>query len=801
MTNKIVIENQKQGTPQSVWDIDDPDSSIEGFTTDISTNVGDTVDFKINTPSDDYRIEIYRLGYYNGDGARLVETIDHEGGPVIVQPDHLVDPETGAVDAGNWQITDSWNVPTDAVSGVYIAKLVREDGGVTGSGENHIPFIIREDGSQSDIVFQTSDTTWQAYNSWGGQNLYDLYATSAVSYNRPITTRTESLDGDPTGGLWTYFFADEYPGLVWLEQNGYDVSYISGIDTARNGDQLLNHDVFVSVGHDEYWSSEQRDSVEAARDAGVNLAFWSANEIYWKTEWRPSIDGSDTPFRTMVTYKETESGQTNPSGIWTGTWGDPNAPDGIDPQNALAGTLFTVNGHFGALQVPHEFSQLRLWRDTDVADLQPGETAILSPDILGPEWNENIDNGYRPGGTVNFSSSTYNVPFHLEDFGNNTYVQGDATHSLTLYRAPSGALVFSSGTQYWTWGLSDQHDPVYGLTGQADANIQQAMVNLFADMGIQPETLQANLVAASASTDFEAPVISASLLEVTNSGTSATLSLSGSASDSGGGQVAGVEASFDGGTTWFLAAGTSDWNYTLNGAAPETIEVRAVDDSINLGASAIVPDVVIDRAMEESLSGNALVRTVGFTDLADDEPWVQVWDSYDAADQWVMQTISYDDGSQQIVFLDPYNNEQWDQVWDTYDAQGFWQNQMIDYDDGSQQIAFLDPTDIQPWTQVWDTYDTEGLWQQQMIFYDDGSQQTALLDPSDIQPWTQVWDTYDAQGLWQKQEISYDDGSNEFSTIDSLDTEPWFSDNYIYDAQSVLVLHYQILDNGDTIYP
>ena len=246
MSNEIVLENQKQGNPESEWGLaNGPSSSIEGFTADISADVGGAVQFKINTDSTHYRLDIYRLGYYDGDGARLVGSIDHNG--AVNQPAPIVNLTTGTVDAGNWGVTDTWNVPTDAVSGVYIAKLVREDGT---QGENQIPFIVRDDGSHSDIVFQTSDTTWQAYNDWGGASLYtDTLGNGAsrayaVSYNRPLDTQTTmSVFGD-----------GEYSAIRWLEKNGYDVSYIAGVDTARSGSELLDHKAFLSVGHDEYWS-------------------------------------------------------------------------------------------------------------------------------------------------------------------------------------------------------------------------------------------------------------------------------------------------------------------------------------------------------------------------------------------------------------------------------------------------------------------------------------------------------------------------------------------------------------------
>ena len=73
MSNEIVLENEKQGNPESEWGLPNgASSSIEGFTTDISTNLGGTVQFKINTDANNYRLDIYRLGYYDGDGARLV---------------------------------------------------------------------------------------------------------------------------------------------------------------------------------------------------------------------------------------------------------------------------------------------------------------------------------------------------------------------------------------------------------------------------------------------------------------------------------------------------------------------------------------------------------------------------------------------------------------------------------------------------------------------------------------------------------------------------------------------------------
>ena len=153
-SNPIVVENSLPGTPQSQWDISGAgDPSIQGFATDISVNVGQTINFKIKTDAPTYTINIYRLGYYGGMGARRVVTMQASG---QVQQPCLKDLTTGLVDCGNWATSASWQVPADATSGIYFAHLIRNDN----QRESHIVFIVRNDNSHSAILFQTSDETW-----------------------------------------------------------------------------------------------------------------------------------------------------------------------------------------------------------------------------------------------------------------------------------------------------------------------------------------------------------------------------------------------------------------------------------------------------------------------------------------------------------------------------------------------------------------------------------------------------------------------------------------------------------------
>ncbi|CAN7457392.1 DUF4082 domain-containing protein [Phenylobacterium sp. LjRoot219] len=635
-SNTILLENQKPGTPKSIWDAP-ASNQIEGFATQFSVDNGSSVSFKINlnvgsSATAPYHIEIYRLGYYGGDGATLVTTLNNLTGRA--QPNPITD-SRGLVDAGNWTVSASWQTPADAVSGVYLAKLVRNDNGAT----NQIPFIVRDDGSTSDIVLQTSDTTWQAYNGWAGRNgqvggsLYggfdqpaniapdqspfDQDRAFAVSYNRPFIVR----DGGGTyAGAQDYLFGADYAAIYFLEKNGYDVSYISGIDTDRLGvGALTDHLAYISVGHDEYWSGGQRANVEAARDSGVNLLFWSGNEVYWKTRWESSIvDG--TPFRTLVSYKETKFNYSldagpsdypnvDPSTQWTGTWrdtrfvGNPNAV-GARPENSLTGQLFGPDGtgeFGGALDIPAAFAGLRVWRDTGVG---ANGAQNLAPGIIGYEWDVVPEDASRPPSLIKLSETTIPWSEILVDQGNRTE-PGTATHNLSLYRDDSGALVFGAGTVFWSWGLSNQHDnSPYGANIETRA-LQQFTINMFADMGIQPQVADAilasqGLVRASATNDHigatatlnNLPDTVGALSTVTISGTAADIDNNPSNAD---GRVAVVEVSTDNGQTWRVAQGTANWSYnwtpTVQGTY--TVRVRAIDDSLNvLPNSQLASDVV-----------------------------------------------------------------------------------------------------------------------------------------------------------------------------------------------------------------
>ncbi len=585
--NAIEAENCLPGNPSSQWDINGSgDSSIQGFATDISFNQGQTVSFKVSTNATNYKLDIYRMGYYSGMGARLITTVSPSATLPQTQPACKTDSATGLLDCGNWSTSASWTIPTTATSGIYFAKVTRLDTG----GASHVVFVVRNDSSHSDILFKTSDTTWEAYNDYGGANMYvggpgPQGGAYKVSYNRPFHTRVYEF--------YSWVFNAEYPMVRFLESNGFDVTYFSSLDADRFGSLILNHKTALSVGHDEYWSGNERANVESARAGGVNLGFFSGNEVFWKTRWENSIDGLSTPNRTLVCYKETHSNKvTDPLDppIWTGTWRDrrfsPPA-DGGRPENGLTGTMFVVNGPGPTMdvQIPMADGKMRFWRNTSVASLASNQKYTTSANLLGYEWDIDADNGFRPAGLFDLSTATYNISGNYLLDNGSTYGSGTAVHHLTAYRYSSNghsALVFGAGTSQWPWALDGKHD---GGTTVPDVNLQQATVNLFADMGVQPVTLQGGLIQASQSSDAIPPTSTITSPAPGSSVQGSSLvTVAGTAADAGGGVVGGVEVSTDSGATWHPASGRGTWTYNWTPGASGAVQLmsRAVDDSGNL---------------------------------------------------------------------------------------------------------------------------------------------------------------------------------------------------------------------------
>jgi hypothetical protein len=484
-TNPIVKENLQPGS--SDWQINNyTPEEIEGFASTTSVNLSETINFFVNTPASRFDLFIYRTGYYNGLGGRLMaEARDLVG---VVQPKPYYDWETGLASCSHWSVSHSLTIPEDWVSGVYLAKLVRADTG----GENYILFVVRNDAHKADILFQQSVTTYQAYNNYYGKSIYDFNSVGCetvagttravkVSFDRPYTSPHVYYGN-------TYFWSD-YPMVYWLEAQGYDIAYSTNIDTHRSGkpdepNKLLDHRVFLVVGHDEYWTQEMRDAITAARDAGVHLGFFSSNTGYWRVRLEPDPQTGE-PERVLVCYKTSESGPPDPSGHATTLWREPQTIN--DPENALIGIQYLGDNDiaFFPLRVTAELAQDRLYRHTGLQEMKPGAYVDIGKNLVGWEWDAVTDNGHTPENLVILAASpVYGVMRNNPANYHHAPIEQSLAHT-TRYVAPSGAIVFASGTNLWAWGLA---------LVEPNECLQQITCNLLADMGVYPITAAPTLI-------------------------------------------------------------------------------------------------------------------------------------------------------------------------------------------------------------------------------------------------------------------------------------------------------------------
>ena len=288
--NLIQQENAKPGT--TAWLISDPakNHEIEGYASLTSVNRGDSISFYVNTSDAQYTVDIYRMGWYGGKGARLMAS---DRLPGVRQPNPVVNFQTHLVQC-DWAKPFITHIPTNKstewVSGLYVAKLTA----VPSGKQSYISFIVRDDTRTSDILYQSSVATNEAYNTWGGWSMYTQPPAYKVSFDRP--------DGG-IGAPQIFSSTWEYSMIQFLEREGYDVSYSTDVDTHERGNTLLLHKALLVVGHDEYWSWQMRDNVENARNHKVSLGFFAADDAFWQVRYEPStLTGALD--RVLVCYRD-----------------------------------------------------------------------------------------------------------------------------------------------------------------------------------------------------------------------------------------------------------------------------------------------------------------------------------------------------------------------------------------------------------------------------------------------------------------------------------------------------------------
>ena len=430
---------------------------IEGYVSHTSLRAGETLTFHVSTrPPSPFTIDLYRLGYYGGMGGRFLTRLGPF--PGMAQPD----PPVGSrrLRDCEWPGAAALRIPDDWLSGVYVGKLTAEREG----WQSYVIFIVRDD-RRADLLFQCSDTTWQAYNRWpdqfslydDGQNVWYWGNNVAVSFNRPYGKYCQILDAPLSTGSGE-FFLWEFPLAYWLEQHGWDVSYLSNLDLETDPAGLSRVRGFLSVGHDEYYSLAMFRNLQRAIAGGLNVAFLSGNTCCGRIEFQPDFRGQRRTFERVDFY-----GPRDPLAIV----GMETLPHQSPSSGELVGARnlgpWTGGADWICVRPEH-------WLFAGTG-MQHGDAI---PGLVGWEWHG--DPAPIPGLEIVATGPTQSAPGQ----------PNGGVYTATLYPGPRGNFVFNASTCWWADGLSEPpgyvRPSVYTTPRGPDPRVQRITANLLERM-------------------------------------------------------------------------------------------------------------------------------------------------------------------------------------------------------------------------------------------------------------------------------------------------------------------------------
>jgi hypothetical protein len=390
--------------------------AIMGYADQYSVLPGGEFGLYVSTSAASYQVRAFRVGWYGGAEARLVWTSAAQ--PGHVQSEALFDNDTNRV---HTQWTKSLTVSTENwPEGAYLLRLDAANG-----HQRYVPMIVRSTNAKGKLLLMHGVATWQAYNLWGGYNLYQGLNGSfdtrslVVSFDRPY---------DDVGA--EKFLVYERAAVVLAERLRLPVAYTTGMDVHADPTVLTGASAIFSLGHDEYWTPEQRKSVTAARDAGTNIAFLGANTCFRRIRFESSDLGAG---RNVACYKssyERDPLYGHQDALVTN---DFRADPSPDPESSMTGVLYESY----PTDAPYVVINADHW-------LYAG-TGVKNGDgfahLVGVEYDR-----VTPGEPT---------PRPIEIIAHSPLIcNGQSSHSdSAYYTVPSGAGVFASGTMRWVEGL------------------------------------------------------------------------------------------------------------------------------------------------------------------------------------------------------------------------------------------------------------------------------------------------------------------------------------------------------------
>jgi len=423
--NPVQRENSRPGNPG--WEIPaGAGTVISGYASETSVAPGQGFHLHVAAPPGSrYRVLVYRLGWYRGVGGRLIMCVPgcRSSKAAIAQPSPAAADSVTGLFRAPWRVTDRVEIPADAVSGYYEAKL-EIVGGADAGAMGSVPLIVRQSpvAPASAVLVQVPVNTWEAYNRWGGKSLYQ-FGTSMhaveVSFDRPFDQQL----------FYNMVTKLELPWVRFLERSGIDVSYQTDVDTDRAPGSLLQHRLVFAIGHDEYWTQRMRDAFNRALALSTNLMFGSDSD-----DWRMRYAAGG---RTIVEWRDPSIDPVHNRRLDNGFFGTFG-----EPECALMGVQHQWAAQRDLTAPPTSYTIVGPSSDPWLvaAGLAPGD---VIPGVAGYEWDSLIPGCFA--GQV--------VPLMTAFLPGSNGVR----HSADMVRAtaPSGGRVFAMGTMELAWALDD----------------------------------------------------------------------------------------------------------------------------------------------------------------------------------------------------------------------------------------------------------------------------------------------------------------------------------------------------------
>ena len=435
-------------------------TTLEGYASAVSVKQGGSIDFKARDPISGalmgkaYPIAFTRLGSPD-------KTMSLKGTAYLFNASV---PSDASSKGCKWPTAYTLKVPTSWPSGVYWATIG------TGATACTIPFIVRAATrlATTKVLVQVPVNTVHAYNNYGGKSLYDYNSTGGratqVSFNRPFPdSKNISFDN------WTAVL------VRWLESKGIVADYCSNVELHADAAVLSGYQLFITAGHDEYWSLPMRKNFDAFVSAGGNAAVLSGNTCWWQVRF-------DSTNRTMTCYKSATSDPSEVAATKTVNWHDLVPPN---PGNSSIGLGFLLGGswvsagnrpqHPFVLKQPEHwaFAGTNLQRDASFCG------AYVGYETDAADFRTGADGGFYPTG-LDGAPSTLRILAQADASAWNAESQamglsGERSGYSTIAvfsRGGKAGTVFNAGATDWVYGLQPE------LAGQTPTPISAITLNV-----------------------------------------------------------------------------------------------------------------------------------------------------------------------------------------------------------------------------------------------------------------------------------------------------------------------------------